>query len=178
MPAAAITIRRAVASDAAALCAIAERTFRDTFEHENSAADVTAHIAAWYSPDLQRAQIESPDVLTLLVENDGMLIGYAQLRSGPVPACITVSPAIELWHFYVDKPWLGQGIAQQMMQAVWNEARARGAKAIWLGVWERNPRAIAFYRKYRFCQVGSHVFTLGSDAQTDLILLAQVDGAQ
>jgi diamine N-acetyltransferase len=170
----AVKIRHATAADAAALCAIAERTFRDTFADQNTAADVAAHVAAWYSPELQCAQIQSPQISTLLVEIGNALVGYAQLRSGHEPSCIGRTDVIELWHFYVDRPWLGRGIAQQMMQAVQREASASGANALWLGVWERNPRAIAFYRKFGFVEVGAHTFTLGSDPQRDLIMLNDV----
>ena len=167
-----IEIRRAVAADAHALSDLALRTFRDTFAESNSVEDVAAHIAQWYSPTLQLAQIESPAVRTLLVEEGGTLIAYAQLRSGHVPDCVAVRTAIELWHFYVDRAWLGRGIAQRLMQSVRDEASACGTNTIWLGVWEHNPRAIAFYRKCGFREVGSHAFFLGSDRQTDLILVS------
>ena len=77
---------------------------------------------------------------------------------------------LELWRFYVDKVHHGRGIARQMMEAVIDVARERGAATLWLGVWEHNTRAQAFYRKSGFVVVGSHTFVLGADVQTDCLM--------
>ncbi|HEY8011118.1 MAG TPA: GNAT family N-acetyltransferase [Rudaea sp.] len=167
----ALRIRPAASADAVALADLAERTFRDTFAAVNTPANVAAHISASYSPAKQLAEIGSPQIRTLLVEHDDCAIGYAQLRSGHTPECVTMGGAIELWHFYIDKAWLGCGVAQRLMESVFAEAAKLGMQAIWLGVWEHNLRAIAFYRKYGFHEVGAHVFHLGNDAQTDSIMV-------
>ncbi len=166
-----LRIRPAAPADATALADLAERTFRDTFGAVNTPANVAAHIAASYSPAKQLTEIESPQIRTLLVAHDDCAIGYAQLRSGHVPECVTTGAAIELWHFYIDTAWLGHGVAQRLMEAVFAEAMDLDAEAIWLGVWQRNPRAIAFYRKRGFHEVGAHVFHLGGDAQVDSIMV-------
>ena len=173
VPAPTLRIRPAAPADAAALADLAERTFRDTFAAVNTPADVAAHIAASYSPAMQLAEIESPQIRTMLVENDDGAIGYAQLRRRHTPECVTTDGAIELWHLYIDRAWLGHGVAQRLMEAVLAEAAKLDMQTIWLGVWERNPRAIAFYRKCGFHEVGAHVFHLGSDAQTDLIMVRE-----
>jgi ribosomal protein S18 acetylase RimI-like enzyme len=77
---------------------------------------------------------------------------------------------LELKRLYVARACHGQGVAQALMDAALDAARARGAQTMWLGVWERNPRAVAFYRKYGFTRVGEHTFMLGTDAQTDWVL--------
>ena len=71
---------------------------------------------------------------------------------------------------YVLREWIGRGVGRELMQACLNEARQAGFRTIWLGVWERNPRAQAFYRKWNFRVVGEHVFQLGSDPQRDLLM--------
>lgn len=163
-------IRRASAADAANLAALAERTFRDTFTEVNTPENMAAHAAASYGIDKQREEIESDRIRTLLVELDGVVAGYAQLRNGHHPDCVSAENAIELWRFYIDRSGIGRGLAQRLMQAVVVEAAEWNGRALWLGVWERNPRAIAFYRKCGFVEVGAHVFRLGDDAQTDLIM--------
>jgi diamine N-acetyltransferase len=142
-------IRRAVPADAEALADLAARTFRDTFEADNTPGDMAAHLVGSYSPARQLAEITSSDIVTLLATCDG-LAAFAQLRRCKPPACVTAARTIELWRFYVDKGWHGRGIAKHLMQAVLDEAKAAGATTVWLGVWERNPRAIAFYRKFGF----------------------------
>lgn len=166
----AMQIRRASAADAATLAALAERTFRDTFTEVNTPENMAAHAAASYGIDKQRAEIESDRIRTLLVELDGVVAGYAQLRNGHHPDCVSAENAIELWRFYIDRSGIGRGLAQRLMQAVVVEAAEWNGRALWLGVWEHNPRAIAFYRKCGFVEVGAHVFRLGDDAQTDLIM--------
>jgi len=87
---------------------------------------------------------------------------------------VTGGAPLEIVRFYVDRPWHGRGVAQQLMEAAVNTARAAGARTLWLGVWERNPRAIAFYRKCGFQDVGTQTFVLGADHQRDLVLTRSV----
>ena len=172
----AFKIRKAVVDDAADLAAFAARTFSDTFATLNTADDMAAHLASAYSGAQQRAEIESAQVHTLLGERDGRLPAYAQLRKGTAPGCVRSSRTIELWRFYVDLTEIGNGSARVLMSAVLAEAAKHGASTIWLGVWEHNPRAIAFYRKHGFDDVGSQVFRLGSDEQTDRVFCRRLDG--
>jgi ribosomal protein S18 acetylase RimI-like enzyme len=168
-------IRRAQVDDAALFAELAARTFRDTFAHLNTAQDMATHLASSYSEAIQRAQLESPSIRVLLLERDGEPVGYAQLRSGHAPDCVPSTPTIELWRFYIDRSGIGLGLAQTLMQAVYAHARDAAAQSLWLGVWEHNARAIAFYRKCGFREVGAHPFHLGEDLQTDLIVLRDLD---
>jgi diamine N-acetyltransferase len=165
------TIRPGVPADAAALAELAARTFRETFAAENRPEDMALYLAQSYGPSQQGRELVDPTIATLLVEADGQLAGYAQLRSGPAPECVTGVAPLELWRFYIDQPWQGRGLAQALMQRAVLEAGQRGARTLWLGVWERNGRAQAFYRKCGFVDVGSHVFMVGTDAQTDRVLV-------
>jgi ribosomal protein S18 acetylase RimI-like enzyme len=168
------SIRRAEAADAAALAALAERTFRAAFEADNTAEDMAAHAARSYSTDRQAAEIADPQLRTLVAESDGDLVGYAQLKHGPPPLCVADAAPLELARFYVDAAWHGRGLAQALMRAAVEAAAACGAQTLWLGVWERNPRAIRFYRKVGFAEVGTQIFRLGSDDQQDLVMAAPV----
>ena len=84
------------------------------------------------------------------------------------------APLLELKRLYVTRAFHGRRVAQALMEAALELARTRGAKTMWLGVWERNPRAVAFYAKYGFARVGEHTFMLGGDAQTDWLLARSV----
>jgi ribosomal protein S18 acetylase RimI-like enzyme len=77
---------------------------------------------------------------------------------------------VELVRLYVSREWLGRGIGEQLMRACIDVARQLGHETLWLGVWEHNGRAQAFYRKWDFRTVGEHMFELGSDMQRDLVL--------
>lgn len=164
-------------ADAAGLADLAARTFRDTFAADNNPEDLTVHMAQAYGPIQQGRELEDPDIATLLVDVGEELAAYAQLRRGPVPPCVTADAPIELWRFYVSQGWHGRGIAQALMRRVEEDAGRAGARTLWLGVWERNERAKAFYRKCGFVDVGTHVFMVGSDAQTDHIMVRPIAGS-
>jgi ribosomal protein S18 acetylase RimI-like enzyme len=164
------TIRRASPGDATPLAALAARTFRDAFEIYNTPENIALYLASSYGPARQATELQDGRIVTLVAEASDELAGYAQLREGPAPACVTGPSPIELWRFYVDRAWHGQGLAQALMAASLEAATARGAGTIWLAVWERNDRALAFYRKCGFEVRGDKEFMLGNDRQTDRVM--------
>jgi ribosomal protein S18 acetylase RimI-like enzyme len=163
-------IRLARPDDAPALAALAERTFRETFAAGNDPADMEAYVAQAYGAAIQGREIEDPAILTLVAEDARELAAFAQLRRGAPPATVSGPDPVELWRFYVDRAQHGRGLAQALIAAVLAHARAAGARTIWLGVWEHNPRAQAFYRKCGFTDIGAHQFVLGRDVQTDRLM--------
>jgi diamine N-acetyltransferase len=172
------SIRRAAPADAAALAEFAARTFRDTFDVFNTPEDMALYLASAYGPDLQGAEIRHPGILTLLAEDGRHLAGYAQLRDGPAPTSVTGHAPIELWRFYVDQAWQGRGVAQALMRATFEAATGRGARTVWLSVWDRNHRAQAFYRKCGFEDCGEKEFILGNDRQTDRVMARSLDSSR
>lgn len=171
-----LTLRKAEPTDAAELSRLAEQTFRDTFGAANSDEDMDLHCRTRYGVSIQAAEIASTTMLTLLGEDDGRLVGFAQLRWEGAPECVTAQAPGEIQRLYVDAAWHGKGVAQQLMHACIAEMEAHGSDVVWLGVWERNPRAIAFYRKFGFVQVGDHVFPVGGDPQRDIVMARPVAG--
>ena len=169
-----VTIRTATPADAAAVADLARRTFYDTFASTNDANDMALHLQSAYGVDQQTREIADRDITTLVVEEDGKAIAYAMVRNDHVPECVTGAEPVELWRFYVDSGWHGRGVAQSLMERVKNVARERGAKTLWLGVWERNDRARAFYAKCGFADVGEHVFLFGTDPQTDRVMVTSL----
>jgi len=169
---AAFEIRRATGADVAALTEFGARTFRESFGKDNTAEDMEKHLASAWREDLQRAELLDPSIDTLVAcDSQGLLCGFAMVRENHSPPGIATLKPVELWRFYVDKPWQGRGLAQALMRAVEASARTRGARELWLGVWERNERAQAFYRKCGFEKVGSQIFVVGTDPQTDHVML-------
>jgi GNAT superfamily N-acetyltransferase len=170
-----VGIRPARVSDASWLAVLAERTFRETFAADNTPEDMERYVAEHFGPGLQEAELRNSRLTTLVVEVNGEPAGYAQLALAAAPAGIAVAEPAEVVRFYVDRPWHGQGLAQQLMDAAVGAAKAAGARTLWLGVWERNPRAIAFYRKSGFREAGTQTFVLGADHQRDLVLVRPLD---
>lgn len=171
------SIREAAGPDAAALSELAERTFRDAFATANTAENMDLHCASAFSPALQAAEIADPDLHTLVAEAAGRLVAFAQVHLRPRnPEAVAVTPAVELHRLYVERSFHGTGLARELMARVFTLARRHGAEAVWLGVWEHNPRAIRFYRRTGFREVGDHVFVVGTDPQRDLVMVRRVAG--
>jgi len=164
-----VNIRLATTADAGIVSDLARRTFYDTFAPTNNAADMAIYLAGAFSVEIQTRELSDRDITTLLVEEGGDAVAYAQLRTDHIPECVTGPAPIELWRFYVDRPFHGRGIAPILMDRVKEVARERRAKTLWLGVWERNDRARAFYAKCGFADAGEHIFLFGTDPQTDRI---------
>jgi ribosomal protein S18 acetylase RimI-like enzyme len=165
-------LRRAVAADAAALAEFAQRSFVETFGAANRPEDMAAYLPTAYGEARQRAEIVHPKWTTLLAENiaTGDLLGFVQLREGAAGPTVRGRDPIEIQRFYVDSAFHGRGLAKALMAAAEAAAREAGWTTLWLGVWEKNARAIAFYEKCGFLHVGEHPFLLGSDLQTDWVM--------
>lgn len=170
-----VVVRPAGTADAAWLAALAERTFRETYSAENTAENMERYVREHFGPARQEAELRDPRMSTLVAEVDGRAAGYAQLTQSEPPPSVTTPAPLEVVRFYVDRPWHGQGVAQTLMAAAVETARAAGARTLWLGVWERNERAIAFYRKSGFADVGTQTFVLGTDRQRDFVLAQTLD---
>jgi diamine N-acetyltransferase len=172
-----LRIRRARADDAAVLSEFAERIFRETFAATNDPEDLAAYLAEAFGAERQRVEIAEPGATVLLAEeltgSEGIppLAGYSHLTRSEAPDSVHGPDPLELKRFYVDPAWQGTGFAQMLMRATIDAAVASGARTLWLGVWEHNPRAIAFYRKFDFTEAGTHDFMLGRDRQTDFIMV-------
>lgn len=163
-------IRSATAADAAALAQIAEKSFRQAFDAHNSAADMDLYCRSHFSEAIQASEIAAIDGATLLIEYHGELAGFSQLRWGSAPDYVSGPAPGEIVRFYLLSEFHGTGLASQLMQSSLESLKSQGCKTAWLGVWQENPRAIAFYRKYGFREVGEQIFVLGNDHQRDFVL--------
>jgi ribosomal protein S18 acetylase RimI-like enzyme len=166
-------IRCGKADDAELLAELGARTFCETFAPDNSVEDMAAYIASAFSAAQQAAELADARATFLIAETgetNKVAVGYAMIRSGDVPREVTGDRPIELVRLYVSQESLGSGVGAAVMQACIDEAQRQGYKTLWLGVWERNGRAQAFYRKWNFHEVGTHVFQLGDDPQTDILM--------
>jgi len=171
-------IRIATSADAEQLGALAARTFRDTFADDNSTDNMDAYVRDSFSLDRVRDELadEANTFLLAFVEGKELPGGYAKLRTGTTDSSVSGRDPIELHRLYVDRSAIGRGVGAALMRASLDAARLSGHRTLWLGVWERNTRAISFYEQWQFATVGEHKFRLGSDNQTDLIMARPVPG--
>ena len=167
-----IEIRQATAADAKVLTDLAYTTFWDAFAHhpKNAPDDLNHYMRQAFNHDQIAAELEDERCIFLIAEIEGEPAGYAKLINDLIEPGITAERPVELNRLYSHQQFLGKGIGQALMDACLERARAEGRDVMWLGVWEFNPRAQRFYEKNGFRMVGSHVFQLGEDAQTDLLM--------
>ena len=170
IPLQSLAVRRAQVNDAAMLAELGARTFRESFGAENTPENMAAYLEIAFDVSLIARELADLRVTYLVGEIGNAAASYAMVREVDAPASVSGPSPLELVRFYVDDPWHGTGVARMMMDACDDEARRRGARTLWLGVWERNPRAIRFYEKCGFRDVGSHEFVLGEDVQTDRVM--------
>jgi ribosomal protein S18 acetylase RimI-like enzyme len=166
-------VRYAGHSDNVLLAELGARTFADTFASENTPEDMKAYLADTFSPEKQAQELADPASIFLVMEWRGAPVGYARLKHGEAPS-IVGERAVEIVRIYADRDWVGKGVGGQLMQACLREAERRNCDVVWLGVWERNTRAIRFYQKWGFERVGTQFFRLGNDLQTDWVMARQV----
>jgi ribosomal protein S18 acetylase RimI-like enzyme len=183
-----IRIRRASPDDVQALTSLAARLFRETYRDDVPAADLDAFIADGFGEAQQARELADPETVTLLVEHDGEAVGYAQVRRRPLPASVSrapidgdggdrpgeTAPEAELLRLYLDRRYHGRGIAHPVLREAARFAGDFGARTMWVGVWERNARAVAFYARRGFRQVGTQEFQVGGESHRDLVMATEV----
>lgn len=163
-------IRIAAQADDALLAELGAVVFQETFAADNTAENMATYMGQAFTLDRLRQELRDPLATFLIVGTSGRAMGYAKLQRGEPYSCVSGTNPIELSRLYVLAQRIGQGLGAALMKACLHQAKAEGFETVWLGVWERNLRAIHFYQKWGFVPVGSHVFPLGDDPQTDLIL--------
>ncbi|MFG6432485.1 GNAT family N-acetyltransferase [Roseateles sp. LYH14W] len=167
-------IRHATVDDAAALASFAARAFADTYLGLDDPQEIADYCAEHFQPEVMAGVIRDPACATLLVWVGEQLAGYAILRDTPPPGCVTAPQPLQLWRLYLGQGFIGQGLGARLMAEVHEQARRRGARTLWLGVYDRNVRAVEFYGRFGFVQVGTSQFLFGGRYYADPIYAAAV----
>ena len=162
-----IQIKIASVKDAELVVELSRRTFYETFAQHNTTENMRIFMEEQYTREKQLAEVGAPGRIFLLAYDNDEPVGYASLRESEPPSGLSQEPAIEIVQLYSDKKMIGKGVGAALMEACLDTARGQGKDWVWLGVWEHNHRAVAFYRKWGFERFGEHVFLVGLDAQTD-----------
>lgn len=169
-----VRIRRAAPADAVPLTALVASSFRDTYAADCDADEIDRHIATHFTLDRISAEIEDPASPILLACEGDELLGYAVLRAGSSTDCIAANRPIEVARLYLTRSRIGRGHGSALMQSCLEEGERRGCDVIWLGVWERNARALAFYRKWGFELVGTYKFDFGGTLYDDVVAARRI----
>jgi GNAT superfamily N-acetyltransferase len=167
-------IRPALPTDAEALAILGERLWRDTYTGLIPASNLELHLAKTFGVAQQALELADPACQTLVVEEDGTLLGYALLRAhGPEmkPVPFHFVKPLEVARFYLDRALHGSGAALELMRSVLSHAASVGHDGVWLQVWEKNPRAIRFYEKAGFIDAGGATYRVGLQVDRDRVLV-------
>lgn len=150
-------------------------TFAETFASLNTEEDMEQYNERHFSTDELQREIDNPDSTFVVAKVDGVPAGYMKVNVGDAQTEEMLGNRMEVQRLYILRQYKRNGLGARFMHTAFDMARAQGKSVIWLGVWEHNDAAIAFYKRMGFVQFGSHDFVLGEDRQTDLLMEAVVD---
>lgn len=171
-------IRTATLADAERLAGFARDAFRDTYRDIDDADDIERYVAEHFTPQRVAEQIGDPASTMLLAWRGETLTGYAQVLQSPAPPCVTGPAPVELARLYLAQDAIGLGLGARLMRAVQARVRELGGRTVWLGVYDRNQRAIAFYRKFGFVDVGGKEFLFAGRVVIDPVMAAPLPPAE
>ena len=146
------------------------RTYYETFAHLNTPEDMAAYLEDAFHTDRLTKELQDPNSDFFFLYADERLAGYLKLNKSPSQTDIHDADSLEIERIYVSSDFQGMGFGQFLMEQALAIASERRKKYVWLGVWEKNEKAIRFYKKNGFYKIGTHIFVMGEDVQTDHIM--------
>ncbi len=161
-------------SDLPILRDIARDTFTETFSEANKAEDMDRYLAENFSEDQLARELSNPNSFFYVAEVNGHVVGYLKLNTAHAQTEPQAADALEIERIYVLSNYHGNGVGQALYHHAMSVAEDRKASYVWLGVWEHNHRALRFYEKNGFTAFGTHIFQLGNDQQTDILMQKSV----
>ena len=161
-------------SDVPILRGIARDTFIETFSEANKAEDMDRYLTENFSEEQLARELSNPDSFFYVAEVNGHVVGYLKLNTAHAQTEPQAADALEIERIYVLGSYHGGGVGQALYHHAMSVAEDRKASYVWLGVWEHNHRALRFYEKNGFIAFGTHIFQLGNDQQTDILMKKSV----
>jgi len=165
-----VTIRKVETTELDTLIQFSRQTFYEFFAHLNDPLHFEAYTAVHFAPEKMLGELTNPDSGFYFALVGDEIAGYIKLNVNAAQIEFKEEKGLELERIYVSGEHHGKRIGKQLLQFAIQTAIDKQKEFIWLGVWEHNPKAIAFYRHHRFEVCGSHDFILGEDRQTDLLM--------
>jgi diamine N-acetyltransferase len=165
-----IVTRLAEAADAMLIAELSRKTFYDAFAKDNTVADMDQFMNEVFTRESLIKEVEEGDGIFLLAFINDEAVGYVRMREKNNENIMADVNAIEIARIYATQESIGKGVGKALMEHCMQIARELKKDVIWLGVWEKNEIAIAFYKKHGFEKFGEHVFVIGSDPQTDWLM--------
>lgn len=170
-----IYIKKVTLNNIDQLQKIGRQTFFETFSAVNTEENMKKYLEEGFSIEKLTTELKDNNSEFYFATLDNNVIGYLKLNFGQSQTELQDDNALEIERIYVSKEFQGKKVGQLLYDKAIQIARQKKADYVWLGVWEENPRAINFYRKNGFVEFDKHVFKLGNDEQTDLMMKLKLD---
>ena len=165
-----LTVRYATNKDAMLIADISRQTFYETFAADNSKEDMDKFLSEQFTKGKLMMEVDSSENIFLLAYSGDVVAGYAKLREAKQPEKLKNAKTMEIARIYAMPNMIGKGVGNLLMKTSISIAKEKGKEVIWLGVWEKNIRAIDFYKKWGFEKFDVKDFLLGDDVQCDLLM--------
>jgi len=165
-----IEIKKITLNDIDQLQKIGRQTFQETFSEGNSEENMKTYLEEGFSDEKLTAELNDAQSEFYFATHDNEAIGYLKLNFGESQTELKDNKALEIERIYVSKEYHGKNVGQLLYNKAIEIAKQKNADYVWLGVWEENPRAIRFYKKNGFVEFDKHIFKLGNDEQTDIMM--------
>jgi diamine N-acetyltransferase len=170
-----IDIQKVTLNDIDQLQKIGRQTFSETFSGDNSEEDMKKYLDENFSVEKLTDELNNKNSEFYFAVLDNTVIGYLKLNFGESQTELKDNKALEIERIYVPKEFHGQSVGQILYEKAIQIAKQKDADYVWLGVWEENLRALSFYKKNGFIEFDKHIFKLGNDEQTDIMMKLQLN---
>ncbi len=167
-------IKKVTLGEVYELRSIAKKTFIETFAGENTKENLNKYIKTNLTIEKLILELTDPDSEFYFAMDNSKILGYLKLNSGKAQTELLRNKALEIERIYVLKEFHGKKVGQLLFEKALVLAREQRIEFVWLGVWEKNPRAIRFYEKNGFFQFDKHLFQFGDEEQTDIMMKLQL----
>jgi len=172
-----MTIRLANEADLDSLSKISSITFRDSYAHLNTTEDVDSYVNSAFNKEKLRYEMNHAGSQFWLASQEGETVGYLKVNFGDAQSDLNDNAALEVERIYVLEQFQGNKIGFALMKKAYEIAVDADLNYIWLGVWEKNEKAIRFYNRVGFKNMGEHTFMLGTDPQKDVLMRLDLEGS-
>ena len=169
-----ITIEEVKAGELEELVLMARKSFLEAFTAENKIENVYAYLDEAFTLPQYQKEFLNPSSKFFVAKKEGKIIGYTKVNQVPAQTDIHDPKSLEISRLYILEEFLGIGLGKDLLDYAFDFARKQGLEYVWLGVWEKNARAIRFYEKNGLVKFGTHPFPFGDEIQTDWLMKKSV----
>ena len=165
-----VNIKKCTIEDLRMLQEISYVTFNETFKHQNSTENMKTYLASAFNLKQLEKELSNSSSQFFFVYFNNEVAGYLKVNINDAQSEEMGDETLEIERIYIMSKFQKHGLGKYLLNKAIEIAMECNKQKIWLGVWERNENAIAFYKKMEFVQTGFHPFYMGDEEQTDFIM--------